>query len=204
MSDPNLASCTITGGSIHTYKPNNLKPAATNAVGAIVHCVTVSGLPADTALEITWLTSADAGYGQHDMRTDSEGRLYVWLPDGTHYLTVNGAGFCATVNGVDTEAAPWSSGVTIDGTDVYLGSGDGWTYKDFTLSVTNAYLHIDGTNVPHVVSGTNTAAEVRVSAACGGELVVSNLVLDVSSRSGSPIAIDTGDAVTLLLFAYCD
>ncbi|MBQ6137548.1 MAG: hypothetical protein IJI73_09285, partial [Kiritimatiellae bacterium] len=199
MSNPEQASCTITGGSIHTYKPNSLKPAATNAVGATVHCVTVSGLPADTAPEITWLTSADAGYGQHDMRTDSDGRLYVWLANGTHYFTVDGLGFRATVDGTDTDAVPWSSGVTIDGTDVYLGSGDGWSYKDFTLSVTNADLHIGGTNVPHVVSGTNTAAEVRVSVACGGGLAVSNLVLDVSSGSGSPIAIDTGDAVTLHL-----
>ncbi len=103
MANSEAASCIISGGSVHAVN-GRINPAATNANHVAVHCVTVSGLPADTEPRISWLTTADSGYGQNDMRTDSNGKLYVWLPDGTHYFTVDGAGFRAVVDGADTAA----------------------------------------------------------------------------------------------------
>ena len=199
MSDPEQATCILSGGSVHTYRANSVKPAATNANGRAVHCVTVAGLPADTEQTVRWLTSADADYGQDGMRTDAEGRLYLWLADGAHYFTIGGAGFRAEVDGSDTAAAPWESGVTIDGTPVEEGSGYGWTYADFTLAVTNAGIVVGGANVPHVVSGTNTAAEVRIDVRCSGAVAVSNLVLDLSPGFGPAFVLGAGETATLLL-----
>ena len=103
MANSEAASCIISGGSVHAVN-GRINPAAENANHVAVHCVTVSGLPADTEQRISWLTTADSGYGQNDMRTDSNGKLYVWLPDGTYYFTVDGAGFRAVVDGADTAA----------------------------------------------------------------------------------------------------
>ena len=103
MENSEAASCIISGGSVHAVN-GRINPAAENANHVAVHCVTVSGLPPNTEPRISWLTTADSGYGQNDMRTDSNGRLYVWLPDGTHYFTVDGAGFRAVVDGADTAA----------------------------------------------------------------------------------------------------
>ncbi len=103
MANSEEASCIISGGSVHAVN-GRINPAAENANHVAVHCVTVSGLPPNTEPRISWLTTADSGYGQNDMWTDSNGRLYVWLPDGTHYFTVDGAGFRAVVDGADTAA----------------------------------------------------------------------------------------------------
>ena len=103
MENSEAASCIISGGSVHAVN-GRINPAAENANHVAVHCVTVSGLPPNTEPRISWLTTADSGYGQNDMWTDSNGRLYVWLPDGTHYFTVDGAGFRAVVDGADTAA----------------------------------------------------------------------------------------------------
>ena len=98
MANSEEASCIISGGSVHA-EHGRINPAATNANHVAVHCVTVSGLPADTEQRISWLTTADSGYGQNDMRTDSNGKLYVWLPDGTHYFSVDGLDYRAIVDG---------------------------------------------------------------------------------------------------------
>lgn len=81
-------SVTITGGSI--YAKGNadsaypIDPQPTDDNNIPLYMTTLAGLPADT--EITNLT-APSGYGTADMYTDSSGKLYLWLPEGSQTIT---------------------------------------------------------------------------------------------------------------------
>ena len=94
----------LAGGSVtFTHRSANDQAHAlpTGVTGSAVHEVAVEGLTANGAVEAKWLVD---GYGTQDLRADGDGILHTWLPDGHHYIWVNGRHYEATVNGADTTA----------------------------------------------------------------------------------------------------
>ena len=166
-------SVIISGGSVKGYGAVadwKVRPDATNSQGVAVFPVTVPGLEANASASMTWLTTAGAslGYGMDGVHADEGGKIYLWLPNGTYYFTVNGQSYRALVSGGAAEAQPWESCVFVDGVDVCAGSGAGWTYMDRTVSFG------DGGRT-YIVTGTNTADEVKFSAVDGVTLCLTNL-----------------------------
>lgn len=82
--DAGSGSVTISGGSVNASGGfEATSPQPTDGGGTTLYKTMLGGLPADT--EITGLT-APAGYGSADMKTDAEGWLYLWLPEGSQNI----------------------------------------------------------------------------------------------------------------------
>ena len=99
--------------------------------------VTVPGL-GEGPVSITGLPD---GYGTKDI-VPIDGIVYLWLPDGEYVFTVNGVSYCASVNGGETSAVV-CTGFTVNGVDLAVGKGRGWT-------IDGTCLTIDGSAVPSV------------------------------------------------------
>jgi hypothetical protein len=52
------------------------------------------------------ITSLDS-YGVNDLFADENGKLYLWLPNGNHTFSANGALYVATVEDADAMATTW-------------------------------------------------------------------------------------------------
>ena len=49
---------------------------------------------------------ADTDFGTNDIFADADGKIYLWLPNGTYSFTANGKSYTATVaNGPTTAVA---------------------------------------------------------------------------------------------------
>lgn len=115
------AKVTITGGSIHSM--NQGFPSFSSYIhptngSAKVYCSTITlGEGATLAKQayVTALTGAGA-YGINNMHTDDEGKLYLWLPNGT------------TVTKVETDKGIYQGSVTTNTT------GQGTAHAVFTLA----------------------------------------------------------------------
>ncbi len=150
----------FTGGSVHAVN-GQINTSPTNALGEVVHCVTVTGLVANAAVELKDLN----GYGDQDIFADEKGWVYLWLTNGTYKsFLANGLVYRAEVRGEPTiaEMLPKTKqpiGVFVDGVDVGReGTGAGWEFvlEDRTLAFT-------GTG-PFDVSGTNSVlSSLRLS-----------------------------------------
>ena len=81
------SAATITGGSLHLAARDRIRPAPSNAVPERVLCVTITNLPPNAPIEDLTIESARklVDYGDSDLVADGEGRLYLWLPDGSPY-----------------------------------------------------------------------------------------------------------------------
>ena len=187
-SDPSCYT-TIYGGSLNSASDRITKQPQ-NLTGNSVYCVTIQ--TSRPNFDVGAVMADYDGYLLTGVKTDDEGKIYIWLPDGTYYFTLGGVPYRAVVDGADTEAETWAVGVTVNGEDVALRFGEGWTYdvESHALSVTN-----DGC----VVSGTNTAGEVFIDCSSDVAVTVSNLVLTTSSINASPIQIASNVAVVVTL-----
>ncbi len=189
-------SALLAGGSFRAASAD-VSPAPSNATER-VFCVTVTNLVPNAAVED--LSGLPDGYGVGGIVADGDGCAYLWFPDGMHVIAVDGVYYRAEVAGADIVAELVPSfepvGVTVNGIDIGLFAGNGWTY-----SPTSHELRLSGAG-PYAVSGTNTAGEVTVlcRALAGGaeqSVELSNLVL--SSSAASPFALEAGAAVALSL-----
>ncbi|MBQ6328138.1 MAG: hypothetical protein IJI35_03910 [Kiritimatiellae bacterium] len=180
---------TIAGGSLDSSTAN-ITVQAKDADGENVYCVTIQ--TSRPNFDVGAVMSDYNGYLLTGVKTDDEGKIYIWLPNGTYYMNIGGVPFRAIVNGADTEAETWSTGVTVNGEDVALQSGAGWTYDptSYALSITGADC---------VVSGTNTSGEVYLDCSRDIAVTVSNLVLTTSSASYAPINIASNVTATVTL-----
>ena len=89
-------SVTITGGSVIATQ-DKITPAPTNAENEAVYCVTVEikdNEIKDKRVEIKGLEN----YGLNDIYP-IDGKVCLWLPDGTYQFSVNGVGCLALVEG---------------------------------------------------------------------------------------------------------
>ena len=178
----------ILGGSLDSYS-DRLSPTAKNASDALLYCVTVP--TSRPNFDIGAVVSDFNGYSLNGVVTDDEGKIYIWLPNGEYYINIGSRPFRAFVDGADTVAEEWYVGVEVNGEDVALQSGAGWTYGVYSkiLNVFN-----DGCTV----SGTNTAGDVYLQYTNDVSSVVSNLLIStVLSSTESPVSIVSNANVKL-------
>ena len=189
----------ITGGSVHPeaddesrYFNQSESHAAVplDSGNHLVYKVTLDGFTPNAKTEIEL-----DGYGSNDIYADADGKIYLWLANGTYQYAVGGRRFATKIEGgtVTTVEVPDAYGVAVDGVDVAELVGDVWRYDVFSrqVTVTNAC----------VLSGTNTEGQVSLSvdAADAFAITVSNLNLKVAADATcSPIAVTSG-TVTICL-----
>ena len=177
-------SVTITGGSVSTTS-DKVVPAASNSTDR-VSCVTVDGLPPNEAVAFDGLPN---GYGTSGIYADADGKVYLWLPNGTYVFYANDLPRTVAVNGADATATQWLTGVTADGVDVSFKRAEGnkWSYdyRAKTLEISDSC----------VISGANTAGQVNILASPASELsfTISNLHLKATSTAtASPVSVASG------------
>ena len=99
------AALTVESGNV---KAGTVTTPVKNAMGDVVHCVTCEGWEDSVDMKGLTVTGLTA-YGIEKARL-IEGKVYLWLPDGTHNFTLlNGTtyyDYCANVNGADITVAP--------------------------------------------------------------------------------------------------
>ncbi|MBQ4385404.1 MAG: InlB B-repeat-containing protein [Kiritimatiellae bacterium] len=167
------ATTTITGGSLNS-STSKITVSPKNGTGDQVYRITIpTGLP---DFDVGAVMSDYDGYSLNGVKTDSEGKIYIWRPNGAYYLNIGGLPYRARVEGADTEAETWSVGVKVNGFDAATLTGEGWTY-DVDTQVLNVFG--DGCTV----SGTNTESGVYMHFTNDVSVVVSNLVLSTDSST---------------------
>ena len=190
-----LHTLTIRGASVHathrTSGHERVSPAPSNGTER-VYCVTVETAKTNELVEVSYLGGFSKG---SDIYADENGRIYLWLPNGTHIFYVDEEPRTVTVDGADAMAALWLTGVTIDGVDAArrMGGGQAW-YYDFGQ---RQLMIIEDC----VVSGTDTAGYVNILAwplegkGGGGEpemsLTISNLCLK-TTKGAAPFTVTNG------------
>ena len=177
------ASVTIDGGSVKAMK---IKNAPRNVVWGplyrvAVKCPGLEGLVSLEGLE---------GYGTNDIHA-VEGRVYLWVPSGTHRFTVSGGKakyhYYAVVRewGVTVEPIP-PVGFFVNGKDIgttVSGDEDKWMYDRSA-----GKLHLAGFG-PYVLSGLATDNEVEVDVEWNGaRVVLSNAVVITEWRPALRVA----------------
>ncbi|MBO7683447.1 MAG: hypothetical protein J6T51_01830 [Kiritimatiellae bacterium] len=184
------AFTTVLGGSLNS-STGKMSPEAKGGAGTQVYCVTVpTGRP---NFDIGAVMGDFNGYSLAGAVTDDEGKVYIWLPDGEHHINIGRTPFIAVVDGADTVAEEWHVGVEVNGDDVALQSGDGWTY-DFGSKV----LSVSGDGC--TVSGSNTTGAAFIQFTNDVSVVFSNLVLAAtSSESASPVSVLNNATVNIFL-----
>ena len=168
-------SVAIKGGSV-AMKVSQANPAAEDGYSHPVWPVTVGGFSPNT--RVTGIVGLD-DYGINGIVADSDGKIYLWLPDGRYEFEAAGKRYFAMVSGNATEAIePFS--VRVNGSDIFDLSGTGWSFNTQSgiLSLEQA--------MEYVVDGTNMEGKVRISASHGASLVFSNLCL----RAVEPLAVE--------------
>ena len=166
---------TINGGSV---KAETIRNAPKNASGyplcrVTVKCPGVEGLVGLEGL---------GDYGTNDIYA-VDNRVYLWLPNGTHYFTLSDGTttyrYCAVVKGRDITVEPLAPvGFFVNGEDV--GGGftpeDGWRYQEKVLTLEGAKTY--------VLSGSATNNEVQVKVMQqGATVVLSNAVVFTEGRT---------------------
>ena len=167
----------LLGGS---FRLNGTAAVAFSNETEAVHCVTVSNLTAGAEIAVGGLP---AYYGTDGIYADENGKIYIWLPDGTHNFTAGGIPFRAVVDGAATQARElFHSGVFVGDDEVGIEiAGTGWSYD-----VLSARLTLTG---DVTLSGTNTAGAVRCIVESAADITFSNLCLKATGSRQTPFAI---------------
>ena len=166
-SDPELAfagAFEIAGGNIiAATRQFNVAPSN----GAEAVCAVRLTLPEDVDPYVPVELGGLPGYDTNGMYAINR-EVCLWLPNGLHEFTVNGARCTADVRGRDTAAAYCETGVSVDGEDCATVMGVGWSWSPVTKR-----LLLDGAHVLDSLAGTNLSDRVMVvgseeGAICGG------------------------------------
>ena len=181
----------VYGGSLHLASNSTLNELARNSKYAIVYCVTIpTGHPDTAASEL--FGEEFLGYPLNGASTDAEGKLYLWMPEGTYYASLEGVPHRAVVTDANTEFAPWAVGVEVDGVDVSYGAGDAWTYD-----IQGGILSVFG---DCTISGSNAVGLVSIEFTNDVSVTVSDLtVLTGDAVSKSAMYVQRGANVVLNL-----
>ena len=182
---------TLSGGSVGTVA-DEIREAPVNTAGAAVWRVAVSGFAADEP--VTGIAGLLAGYGTEGIVADGDGKVYLWLPDGSYRFKAVSGGevryVAAVVDGAAVEtAAQDGMGLLVNGDDVAMGAGPGWSYDGAHL------VELSGSG-PFALTGAASGLYVRVAASC--TVAVSNLSLDVRGVDGAA-ALELGSGVSATL-----
>ena len=157
----------VKGGSLHLSNSAR-SVAATNASAAGVYCVAVpTRRPSAAASEL--FDDGICGYPLNGALMDADGKLYIWLTNGTYYARIDGALCHAAVAGADTAFSLVEMGVSVDGEDIALGYGNGWTYD-----VGEGLLSVFGNCR---ISGAHIGGRVSIVLTNSISVTISNLTL---------------------------
>ena len=262
ISSGTAGTVTITGGSI-VQSPALATPVPLPTDGTSrVYELTILGLTPNAAAQVTGLPN---NYGLKDVYADANGQIYVYLPNGTEEIFVEGTAYNyyiednpssaflasekfdivfananhdkgtisntgGTYSGgmrVSVVATPisenfffdkWTGNLPdgvnarspeisfitgsgdvsltanfvdafrVNGRSVGYGSGDGWTYADNRLTLTNAG--------PFVIHGTSTYSRIFVDADC--TIVLSNLNLSAQEFASPALDLNFHDVALKL------
>ncbi|MBO7654040.1 MAG: InlB B-repeat-containing protein, partial [Kiritimatiellae bacterium] len=113
--------------------------------------VIVPALPAGQRVTVRGL---DEAFVSGSTVSDFAGNASVYLPDGEYDFEAAGFSYHAVVSGA-VATATFTVGLTVDGTDISAGSGDGWVYDALlgTLTLASAREYrLAGTNDERTVS----------------------------------------------------
>ncbi len=186
----------IKGASLHALP--DVRPAASNDTER-VYCVEVETAATNKIVSVEYLS----GYKfSTDIRSDDEGKVYLWLPSGEYVFYVGNEPRSVVVGDKDASAVEWKCGVTVDGVDVATTSDgdDSWCYD---YSRRELLFSDSASGREKVVSGTNSSDRVHivVDTVLAVDLVISNLCLKTSSAA--PLRAQNG-ALTVALAATND
>lgn len=173
-----VGTCVITGGSVRvsTMGPTVYHDDA-KTVPVYLTAVTLDGVTAETAVSVL-TTDASYPYGVNGMKTGSDGKLYLYLPDGKSALAAETASVCYT--GKITESSSASASGTLDPGD-FTVTGSGYTYPNHVLTVTKSGSY----TVSMTSSGTTTSTDsISVASGVTASITLSNVSIDASDWDG--------------------
>ena len=188
---------TITGASVHatrrTASSEFVSPAPSNSTER-VWCVVADTGVTNELVSVKYLESFgyvwDSESGEDsEIYSDDFGKVYLWLPNGTHVFYVGNMPFTATVADADATAGTWLTGVSVDGVDVSFvkGGKNTWAYDYGTKTL--------GIVKDCTVTGTNTAGKVTILVEATGNkpVTISNLYLKAAADAArAPLAVTRG------------
>lgn len=181
---------TISGGSVKTVDANgnfSVSGSITDGKGHIEHCVTLNtGFGANAAV----LCSVNDGK-RFSCKTDSDGRLYLWMPEGRSNVKIYYDSFRYTFS-VSSLTANISATLDDKSKKVALNiENDSISFSDGTVTQgIRAYMTDEA-----VIFGTSGSNTVSVSEGTHS-ITLDNLNINVSACAFS---ISSGASVTLLL-----
>ena len=109
VSSGTAGTVTITGGTI-VQSPQLATPVPLPTDGANrVYELTIPGLTPNAAAQVTGLPS---GYGLNDVYADANGQIYVYLPNGSGNIDVEGTAYCYAIS--DAAATAFLASETFD------------------------------------------------------------------------------------------
>ncbi|MBR3085165.1 MAG: hypothetical protein IKH04_02055, partial [Kiritimatiellae bacterium] len=132
---------------------------------------------------------ATVDYGMADVRTDANGVVRFWLPEGNSLAEIDGRYYQISIGSERSWARPWNSGLAVNGVNISEFSGEGWTFDLATMSV-----HLMGAG-PFELSGEESGASVSVESDC--DVVLRDVTL--ATGENGLTALHFGDGVTATL-----
>ena len=181
---------TISGGTVNTVDANgnfSVSGSITDGKGHIEHCVTLNtGFGANAAV----LCSVNDGK-RFSCKTDSDGRLYLWMPEGRSNAKIYYGSFRYTFS-VSSLTANLSATLDSSSKKVALNiENDSISFSDGTVTQgIRAYMTDEA-----VIFGTSGSNTVSVAEGTHS-ITLDNLNINVSACAFS---ISSGASVTLLL-----
>lgn len=134
----------ITGGNVHMNRNNNAgfdnPQHPVNSDGTALYCTTIqvgSGNNLSKSAKVLGLTiksgGSDYSYETSNMYTDSDGKVYLWLPEGAVVTEVK------TANGTYTGTCTTNTSTTSDNTGSYWGTAS----ETFNLQGTEMFIPVE-------------------------------------------------------------
>ena len=168
----------VLGGSLKLYTPQAV--AFSNETEQ-VHCVTVTNLTPNAALELEGLPDY---YGISEIYADADGSVSLWLANGDYIFTAMPEGespiplkaHVADGHAYAGEIVP--IGFTVNGNDVSYLSGEGWSYNDGSEYGVLTLSGLDHYNL----FGTLTNKFLNISNSC--TVAFSNVVFNSFNVAG--------------------
>ena len=151
--------------------------------------VSVHGFTPGTAVTVLGLDA----FGVDSAQTVGQNGVFsFFLPNGDYEFTVQGYPATAKVADAPTDAVI-SIGISVNGIDIFTGSGTGWAFD-----LLDGVLTLNGGDEGFLISGSNTSGRVRISVIDAGNVTLSNLVISTSSTN-APVSIASSATVDMLL-----
>ena len=185
VSGGDKALC-ITGGSVHGAN-NSAAPDPVDADGTSLRYWLFTGMA--PGVPLVFESGIPENYGTNAVVADATGSVCLWLPytNGVRKVSLNGQEF---VGGGSTNNvfASTTGGVTVNGTNIAVLSGDGWTFSTDTRIVS-----LSGVG-PFAISGEGTNVCIRADADCA--VTLANL--SITNDEAGLVPFDCGSHIVAM------